>query len=181
MTVTASLVGDGMKRLRGLMEELTAVGTTECRIKPTKVLYWLSQMKGAAVLAIASRAMNERVKTEMIPYVSRAIEGRREGWERRAASAYRRWAYRVIEELFVEVRDRRGWGTVEDATLRKKEGGGVDGASRGVPPESWGVRHTRPDWRRIQKGQASSGKRHPSITESEAKIEVRVDGRVVAR
>lgn len=179
--ITATVEGAWRQKLTGLLEELKAAGVSDCIIKPTKVLYELSRMKGRAVLEIISQAAADKVKREQVPYVERAIEGRREGWEQRVARAYRRWAYRFIEELLVEVRDKKRWGTVTSATtLALKSGDGVEKVGNGVPPDSWGVRHTRPDWRRIQKGQAQAGKKRPTQTETEKKIIVLVDGREVS-
>lgn len=179
--ITATVEGDGMKRLEGLLAELSAWGEPYALIKPTKVLYQLSRMIGNAVLERSSTDLVARVKREMVPYAERAITGAGEGASARVARVLRRWAYRYIEELLVEVRDREGWGTVtNERTLALKAEPGPEQAGPGVPPESWGVRHTRPDWRRIQKGQASAGKHRPEQSEGEKKIRVYVGGREVS-
>lgn len=118
--ITAQVEGRWQKKLKDLTEEIKAFGATTCRIRPTTVLYELSQSRGTALLAMASRTMNARVKKEMAPKVKQAITGKKEGWQTRAAKVYRRWAYRFIEDLFVSVRDRKQWGRVDPETLKRK-------------------------------------------------------------
>ena len=180
--ITAEADDSGLrKKLNGLIEELRAVGATDAIIRPTKVLYELCVLKGRKVLLAAlPQGKVDAVKREMIPYVEAAIEGSREGWESRAARAYRRWAYRFIEELYVAVRDNRVWGTTDPKTQAVKP---YDKGGK-VPAESFGVRHTRPDWRRVQKGQALTGKNRPDVsgTESgEPAIQVLINGQEIAR
>ena len=76
--ITASVEGNYLKKLRDLTDELKAAGATTCIIRPTEVLYELSRMKGKAVLGMASRQLNDCVKREMVPYVEKAIVGKKE-------------------------------------------------------------------------------------------------------
>lgn len=180
MAVTGSVEDAGLRqKLSNLIEELNLAGGTDAVIRPTVVLYELCRMKGQKLLSIIPQAKADAVKREMIPYVENAIQGHAEGWEGRVARAYRRWAYRFIEELYVAVRDARSWGQVTAETKRRKEADKTLG--KGVPPESFGVRHVRPDWRRIQKGQSLAGKREPDKQEEGPTITVIVNGREVSR
>lgn len=221
--IDAQVEGGWRRRFQQLVEELKQAGATSGVVRPTRVLYELSRMKGAAVLANATTAMQRRVKGEMVPVMERSIEGKPEGWERKAAKVYRRWMYRFIEELYVEVRQRSQWGTVTPETkarkekdaAREKESRRVELAARraaraeeraasGAAPKkkrakrtkrakrqprsttapnanTYGIRHTRPDWRTPQKGKAPAGTRRPTQAETEPVLTVTINGRVIAR
>jgi hypothetical protein len=225
--IDAQVEGDWRRRFQLLVEELKQAGATSGVVRPTKVLYELSRMKGAAVLANATTAMQRRIKNEMVPVMEKSIEGKPEGWRRKAAKVYRRWMYRFVEELYVEVRRRSQWGTVTPETRKRKEkdaarekearrvelaarrearreARAVEKAAGGAAPKkkrakrtkrtrrqprsatapnanTYGIRHTRPDWRLPQKGKAKAGKRRPAQAETEPVLIVTINGRVIAR
>ena len=178
--INAETKGNWETKLNGLLAELKLAGATDAIIKPTKVLYQLHLIRGVSrgdsLLAKLPQEVADKVKREMIPYVQKAIKGKKEGWEERAAKYYRRWAYRFIEELLVVVRDRAAWGRVKASTAKRKEGD----VGKGVPVDSFGVRHTRPDWRQIQKGKRDAGKRRPGYpVETDKRIVVLINGREI--
>lgn len=224
--ITGEVEGNWEEKLSEFENHIKMVGATDCIVHPTKVLFELSRMKGRAVLGLISQSVADRVKAEMVPLVEAAVKGKPEGWRQSMTKQYRRWAYRFIEELYVEVRDKRRWGRVEDPdTLASKrsdmnrqknlaaQARAEAQANRPKKPrrprqlrplsydqagqlptrrkpsnrnlgmksvESWGVRHTRPDWRNVQKGKADSGTRRPSIKESGPKIVVMIEGQVIS-
>lgn len=202
----------GEERLRRLAQRAISAGATECRIRPTLVLEWLSEMKGKSVLKMLNRAKEEAIKDMAAPRVGKAMA---KDWPTQAAGdaaiakQFRYWGYKLIETLWTYARDG-GWGRVHPRTLWEKRGKEslvgkgyatgktvaqararwrkqrrIEMADKGIPPESWGVRHRVPAWHAILKGKRNRGKKGsaPAQTSPAAKdlITVTIKGRRIRR
>lgn len=118
--IDIKIEGDWRKKIDGFVSFLKGLEGAECTIHPTKVLEEHSKRKSAKLLAVVSASVVERTKAEQIPKIKEIIRNQGEGWEQRVAAQYRRWAYRYLEELYVDVRDQQRWGRVLPSTAATK-------------------------------------------------------------
>ena len=170
------------KKLQRWMKAIKDTNQTRAELTPTEVIHELSRRKGTTLLASISRSKAKKVKREGIKRTKAAVKKGGPTLLRRLAKEYRRWAYRHIEELYVGVRDSASWGTVTATTQSRKEASPAHGgAADGLPASSYGVRHKRPDWKPLQKGKRTEGKRPRSnIGTGQATLKVWYRGRLIS-
>ena len=152
---------------------------TTAALSPTPVIEELSRYRGRGLLKDLTRGKAQAVKAESAARVKKAVVEGGPRLQTNLAKQYRRWVYRYVEELLVDVRDKGVWGPPQRKTIRRKESlPGNGGAGPGVPPGAYGVRATRPDWRAYQKGKKTGdGSRDRAKLDGKAEIKVWYKGR----
>ena len=166
------------KKLKRWMRVIRQTSSTEAILAPTPVIRELSRRQGHTLLEDLSRSKVSKVEAEASGRTKRVIAKAKPGFLGQLGKEYRRWAYRYIEELLVDVRDGGAWGRVASNTARRKESTPANGgAGPGVPTTAYGVRATRPDWRAYQKSKKTGSGSRARDLPGKAELKVSHRGR----